>query len=181
MFEDDKDILDIYKEGKEEYAFNLIMRKYHERIYWHIRKLVGSHEDANDLLQETFVKVWCNLPSFREESKLFTWIYRIATNETLTFLKKKKVKYLLSLTDYESVIANKLESDPYFNGDGLQKELHKAIRLLPPKQRTVFNLRYFDEMKYEDIAEILGGSVGSLKASYHHAYTKIKESLEKIN
>jgi RNA polymerase sigma factor (sigma-70 family) len=176
---DDKEILSIYHEGgREEYAFNLIVRKYSERLYWHIRKLVSDHEEANDLLQNTLVKVWRFLPDFREESQLFTWLYRIATNETLSFLKKERLKYTFSLTDYESVLAEKLEADPYFNGDNIQRELYKSIGKLPPKQRVVFNMRYFEEMKYEDIAEVLGGSVGSLKASYHHAFTKIQKSLE---
>lgn len=179
---DDKDILDIYhEEGKEEYAFNLIVRKYSERLYWHIRKLVGDHEQANDLLQNTLVKVWKYLPDFREESKLFTWLYRIATNETLTFLKREKIKGLLSLSNYEDSACQKLEADPYFDGDNIKLELHKAIRKLPPKQRTVFTMRYFDDIKYEDMAEILGGSVGSLKASYHHAFSKIQKSLENLD
>lgn len=176
---EDKDILEIYhQEGKKEYAFNLIVRKYSERLYWHIRKLVNSHEETNDLLQNTLIKVWKHLPDFREESKLFTWLYRIATNETLTFLRKEQLRNTFSLTDNEAMVSNKLESDPYFRGDKIVMELHKAIRKLPPKQRTVFNMKYFDEMKYEEIAEVLGGSVGSLKASYHHAYTKIQKSLE---
>ncbi len=179
---EDKEILDIYREGgKEDYAFNLIVRKYSERLYWHIRKLVNDHDEANDLVQNTLVKAWRYLPDFREEAKLYTWLYRIATNETLTFMRKEKLRNVFSLTDYESVLSNKLEADPYFNGDSIQKELFKAIRKLPPKQRTVFNLKYFEEMKYEEISEILGGSVGSLKASYHHAYIKIQASLEKNN
>lgn len=176
---DDKDILDIYREGgKEEYAFNLIVRKYSERLYYHIRKMVGDHEQANDLLQNTFVKVWRFLPDFREESKLFTWIYRIATNEAISFLKRERMRYTFSLTDYETVLAERLEADPYFNGDNITKELYKAIGKLPPKQKVVFNMRYFEDMKYEDMADILGGSVGSLKASYHHAFSKIQKSLE---
>lgn len=179
---EDKEILDIYREGgKEDYAFNLIVRKYSERLYWHIRKLVNDHDEANDLVQNTLVKAWRYLPDFREEAKLYTWLHRIATNETLTFMRKEKLRNVFSLTDYESVLSNKLEADPYFNGDSIQKELFKAIRKLPPKQRIVFNLKYFEEMKYEEISEILGGSVGSLKASYHHAYLKIQASLEKNN
>ena len=176
---EDKDILEIYKqEGKQEYAFNLLVRKYSERLYWHIRKLTCSHDDANDLLQSTLVKIWQNLPTFREESKLYTWIYRIATNETLTFLKRKRLSSFLSLSDYDSVLENKLKSDKYFNGDKLQLALQKAILKLPDKQRAVFNLRYFQQMKYEDISEIMNTSVGALKTSYHHAYHKIKAELE---
>ena len=176
---EDKDIIEIYRqEGKEEYAFNLLVRKYSERLYWHIRKLTCSHDDANDLLQTTLVKIWQNLPTFREESKLYTWLYRIATNETLTFLKKKRLTSFLSLSDYNSILENKLQSDKYFNGDKLQLALHRAILKLPDKQRAVFNLRYFQQLKYEDISEIMNTSVGALKASYHHAYQKIKTQLE---
>lgn len=178
---DDKDLLDLYKEdGKENYAFNLIVGKYSERLYWHIRKMVASHDDANDLLQNTFIKAWKALPEFREESRLFTWLYRIATNEVLTFLKRKQLRSFLSLTDYSKKLENVVESDTYFNGDAAQKALHKAILKLPEKQRIVFNMRYFDELKYEEISEILGTSVGALKASYHHATRKIQESLQEL-
>ena len=176
---EDKKILELYRtEGKQEFAFNLLVEKYSERLYWHIRKLTCSHEDTNDLLQSSLVKIWENLPSFREESKLYTWIYRIATNQTLTFLKKKRLGAMLSLSSYDTILENKLQSDPSFNGDKLQMALHKAILHLPDKQRAVFNLRYFQELEYKDIAEILDTSVGSLKASYHHAYNKIKKELE---
>lgn len=176
---EDKEILNIYKEeGRQEHAFNLLVRKYSERLYWHIRKLTCSHDDANDLLQTTFLKAWKNLPEFREESKLYTWLYRIATNETLTFLKRKRITTLISLSSYEAVLENKLKSDKSFNGDQLQYALHKAIIRLPDKQRAVFNLRYFQEMKYEEISEIMNTSVGALKASYHHAYQKIKNELQ---
>lgn len=175
---EDKEILNIYKEeGKQEYAFNLLVRKYSERLYWHIRKLTCSHDDANDLLQTTFVKVWKSLPTFREESKLYTWLYRIATNETLTFLKRKRITSVISLSSYDAALENKLKSDTSFNGDNLQYALQKAIIRLPDKQRAVFNLRYFQEMKYEEISEIMNTSVGALKASYHHAYQKIKTEL----
>ena len=176
---EDKEILEIFKEeGKQEFAFNLLVQKYSERLYWHIRKLTCSHEDTNDILQTSLVKIWEHLPHFREESKLYTWIYRIATNETLTFLKKKRISAFLSLGSYEKTLENKLQSDPSFNGDKLQMALHKAIIHLPDKQRAVFNLRYFQELKYEEIAEILDTSVGALKASYHHAYQKIKAELQ---
>ncbi len=176
---EDKKILEIYRdEGKQEFAFNLLVQKYSERLYWHIRKLTCSHEDTNDILQSSLMKIWEHLPDFREESKLYTWIYRIATNETLTFLKKKRISAMLSLSNYNTTLANNLQSDPSFNGDKLQMALHKAILHLPDKQRAVFNLRYFQEMKYEEISEIMGTSVGALKASYHHAYTKIKSELQ---
>ena len=178
---EDREILEIYRtEGKQEFAFNLLVQKYSERLYWHIRKLTCSHEDANDLLQSSLVKIWIHLPDFREESKLYTWIYRIATNETLTFLKKKRLNAMLSLSSYDKVLENKLQSDSSFNGDKLQMALHKAILHLPDKQRAVFNLRYFQEMKYEEISEIMGTSVGALKASYHYAYNKIKDELQDI-
>ncbi len=174
----DKEILEIFrKEGMQEQAFNLLVQKYNERLYWHIRKLTCSHEDTDDLLQAVYVKIWRYLPEFREEAKLYTWIYRIATNETLTFLKKKRVNAALSLSNYSSVLENQLKSDSSFNGDKLQMALHKAILKLPDKQRAVFNLRYFQELKYEEIAQILETSVGALKASYHHAYQKIKQEL----
>ena len=175
---DDRDILNIYKEeGREEYAFNLIVRKYSERLYWHIRQIVLDHDQTNDLLQNTSVKVWRSLPDFREESKLFTWLYRIATNETLSYLKRERMKNIFSIERDSSVVHN-LESDPYFNGDDLKITLYKAIQPLPSKQRTVFVMRYFEEMKYEDILDVLGGTEGSLKASYHHAYQKVKKFIE---
>ncbi len=176
---DDKEIIELYRqEGKREYAFNLLVRKYSERLYWHIRKLTCSHDDANDLLQNILVKVWEHLPDFREESKLYTWLYRIATNETLTFLKRKRIGSLLSLSNYDKTLENKLQSDPYFNGDKLQYALQREIIKLPDKQRAVFTLRYFQELKYEEISEIMDTSVGALKASYHHAYQKIKTALQ---
>ena len=176
---DDKEIIELYRqEGKREYAFNLLVRKYSERLYWHIRKLTCSHDDANDLLQNILVKVWEHLPDFREESKLYTWLYRIATNETLTFLKRKRIGSLLSLSNYDKTLENKLQSDPYFNGDKIQYALQREIIKLPDKQRAVFTLRYFQELKYEEISEIMDTSVGALKASYHHAYQKIKTALQ---
>ena len=158
-------------------AFNLIVKNYSEKIYHHIRRFVYSHDDADDLTQEVFIKIWAALPSFRADAQLFTWIYRIATNESLNFLRKQKLRTILSLDSSDSILVKKLESDEHFNGDKIQTALQKAIIKLPEKQRVVFNLRYFDEMKYEDIAEITGTSVGALKASYHHAYNKIKETL----
>ena len=129
-------------------------------------------------MQDIFIKIWSALPSFRGDSQLYTWLYRIATNEALNRLKKFQREFALSLDAVGEALAARIDEDPYFNGDALQRELHKAIQRLPEKQRLVFVMRYFDEMKYEDIAEITGTSVGALKASYHHAYNKIKESLE---
>ena len=178
---DDRDILMLFKEGQEHYAFNLLVDKYSERLYWHIRKMVLSHEDADDLLQDVLVKVWNSLSGFREESKLFTWLYRIATNEALTFIKRAKLRAFLSLTDHAEKLDRRLAADPYFNGDNIQRIFYKAISKLPQKQRAVFTMRYFEEMSYEDISEILGGSVGALKASYHHAYHKIQKFLREAD
>ena len=175
----DKELVKMFHEGDNpNYAFNLVVRKYSERLYWHIRKLVISHDDADDVLQNTLIKAWNALPEFRGDSQLFTWLYRIATNESLTFLKKKRTKFLLPLVDVEKQLSNTIESDPYFNGDAIQKKLQKAILCLPEKQRIVFNMRYFDEIKYEDMSEILGTSVGALKASYHHAVQKVEKFME---
>lgn len=176
---DDNEILNIYREGgKEEYAFNLLVRKYSERLYWHIRQLVLDHEQTNDLLQNTFIKAWRHLPDFRGDSKLFTWLYKIASNETLTYLKRERLKGFLSLGNISDRVVEQLVADEHFSGDKVQIELYKEISKLPPKQRTVFTMRYFDEIKYEEMVEILGGTEGSLKASYHHAYNKIKKNLE---
>ncbi|MEE4198923.1 MAG: RNA polymerase sigma factor [Bacteroidales bacterium] len=171
----DKELLTLFKnKEKRNYAFNLIVRKYQEKLYWHIRKIVIKHDDADDILQNTFIKIWKGLDGFREDSKLYTWLYRIATNESLTFLKQKKTKYLLPIVDYENQLKDTLESDEYFNGTEIQLKLQKAILGLPEKQRVVFNMKYFEEMKYDDMAEILNTSVGALKASYHHAVKKIE-------
>jgi RNA polymerase sigma-70 factor (ECF subfamily) len=175
----DKELVQLFLEGDNpNYAFNLIVRQYRERLYWHIRKIVISHDDTDDVLQNTFIKAWSALPEFRGDSQLFTWLYRIATNESLTFLKKKRTKFLLPLVDVERQLSNSIEEDPYFNGDALQKKLQKAVLKLPEKQRIVFNMRYYDEMKYEEISEVLGTSVGALKASYHHAVQKIEKLME---
>ena len=172
---DDREIVQHFKiSGKEEFAFKILVEKYQERLYWHIRKIVIDHDDADDVMQNTFIKSWQGLSDFREDSKLFTWLYRIATNEALTFLKKKKSKIFTPWEDVENRLAESLESDPHFNGDEIQKKLQQAILKLPKKQRVVFNLKYFEEMKYEDMAEILETSVGALKASYHHAVKKIE-------
>ena len=172
----DKELLEMFRNGEtRNFAFNLIVNKYQERLYWHIRKIVVGHDDADDVIQNTFIKVWGGLETFREESQLFTWLYRIATNEALTFLKKKKVKSFLSMDDVESQLAKTLETDAYIDGNELQLKLQKAILKLPVKQRLVFNMKYFEEMKYEEMSEILGTSVGALKASFHHAVKKIEK------
>ena len=175
----DKELLEKFRDiDTRSYAFNLIVRKYQERLYWHIRKIVIDHDDSDDVIQNTFMKVWMGLDRFREDSQLFTWLYRIATNEALTFLKKKRTKFFLPLVDVEQQLASSLESSPHINGSEIQVKLQKAILSLPEKQRLVFNMKYFDELKYEEISDILGTSVGALKASYHHAVKKIEKFVE---
>ena len=174
----DKEIIDLYLDGKQDAAFTQIVNTYTERLYWHIRRFLCSHEDSNDLLQEIFIKVWAALPSFRRDAQLYTWLYRIATNEVLNHLRRQKVRAMISLASASGILARKIDEDPYFNGDTLQRELHKAMLKLPEKQRIVFCLRYFDELKYEEISEITGTSIGALKASYHHAYNKIRREIE---
>lgn len=163
--------------GKEELAFNNLVLKYQERLYWHIRKIVITHEDADDVLQNTLIKVWKSLPAFRSESGLYTWLYRIATNEALTLLKQKKRRHFVPWGDMEKGMSEQMESDPFFDGDEASLKLQKAILKLPTKQRIVFNMKYFDEVKYEAMSEILDTSVGALKASYHHAVKKIETML----
>lgn len=171
----DSELVSLFrKSNSKHYAFNLIVRKYQERVYWHIRRILGSHSDADDVVQNTFIKVWEGLENFREESKLFTWLYRIATNEALSFLKQKNRFKLVSVFGSGKELSESLISDVYFDGDEIRLKLQKAIMSLPSKQRVVFNMKYFDEMKYEDISDILGTSVGALKASYHHAVRKIE-------
>ena len=176
----DERIIELYECGQREEAFNGIVNAYTERLYWHVRRFLCSHEDTNDLLQDIFIKIWAALPGFRGEARLYTWLYRIATNEVLNHLRKQKFKALVSLDSASGILERKIDEDAYFNGDEMQRELHKAIQRLPEKQRIVFSLRYFDEMKYEDISEITDTTVGALKASYHHAYNKIKDDLQKI-
>ncbi len=174
----DSELIRLFHEpGKSNYAFNLIVLRYQERLYWHIRKLLIDHEDTDDVLQDTFIKAWNGLDGFREDASLYTWLYRIATNEALSFLRKRKKRFILPLFDSEHKLEEKLESDVYFDGDTIQKKLQKAILTLPEKQRIVFNMRYFDEMKYDEISKILNTTIGSLKASYHHAVKKIENFL----
>ena len=149
-----------------------------ESLYWHVRGLVGSHEDADDILQEVFIKVWRALPGFRGDSSLTTWLWRIATNEALSFLRKKRVRAALSFVSLDAEAERVLDSDPWFDGDEAQRRLAVAVSKLPLKQRAVFCMRYFEELPYEKISEITGTSVGALKASYHQAAEKIKASVE---
>ncbi|NDW19369.1 RNA polymerase sigma factor [Dysgonomonas sp. 216] len=174
-------IVMLHKEDMQHNAFSLLVKEYSEQLYWQIRKIVLSHDDANDVLQNTFIKVWNNIGSFRGESKLLTWLYKIATNESITFLNKQRTQNNIPLDDEENFMYSKLESDPYFDGDEAQKKLQKAILTLPEKQRIVFNMKYFDDMKYEEMSDILETSVGALKASYHHAVKKIEEFLISSN
>ncbi len=173
---DDKDLLQQFKnEATRDAAFTRIIKKYQEKLYWHIRRLVVEHEDANDVLQNLFIKVWKNLDNFREDSQLYTWLYRIATNESLTYLDQQKKRSSVSLSDEESHLTNKIEADKHFDANKLEWKLQLAIQKLPEKQRAVFNLRYFDEMPYEEMSRVLETSEGALKASYHHAVKKIEE------
>ena len=175
----DKDILKLYREGGREEAFRLLVLSYKERLYWHIRRMVLDHDDADDCLQNTFVKAWQSLDRFRGDAQLYTWLYRIATNEVLTFLNRKKIIGFLSINSNEAAFERRLAADENFNGTKVQLSLQKAVNKLPPKQKVVFSLRYWEEMKYEDMAEVLDTSPGALKASYHHAYQKVVDYLKK--
>ena len=176
---EDSDILTLFREGERDRAFNSLVRKYSERLYWQIRNMVQVHEDADDVLQNTWIKVWDALDTFRGDAQLYTWLYRIATNESISFLKKARLKAALSLTGHEQSLGNRLRADDYFSGDKLQLALQQAIAKLPPKQKAVFTLRYFQELSYEEISEIMETSVGSLKTSYHYAAAKVEEDVKK--
>ena len=163
---------------KQRLGFSHLVEEYSERLYWQIRKMVYSHEDANDILQDVFIKAWLNIENFRGDAKLSTWLYKIAINESITFINKAKTKLNVSIDDDDSFLINQLESDKYFDGDEAQLLLQKAVVRLPEKQRIVFQMKYFSEMKYDEISEVLGTSVGALKASYHHAVKKIENFLK---
>lgn len=174
----DEEIIQLFSQEKtREKAFSALVSKYQRRLYWHIRKIVIDHDDTDDVLQNTFIKTWKGLKNFKKESQLFTWLYRIATNEALTFLRQKNKKNTQSINDIEYQLSKSLESDNYFRGDQIELKLQQAILALPEKQRIVFNLRYYDEMPYEKMSEVLETSVGALKASYHHAAKKVEEYL----
>ncbi|SHN42019.1 RNA polymerase sigma factor [Chitinophaga sp. CF418] len=176
IHQDDKTLLATYRDpATKEKGFTCIIQKYQERLYWHIRRLVLDHDDANDVLQNVFVKVWKNLEGFREDAQLYTWLYKIATNECLTFLEKQKKNNSISLSDVETGLSNTLKADAQFDPNKLEWKLQRAILALPEKQRIVFNLRYYDEMPYEEMSRVLDTSEGALKASYHHAVKKIEE------
>ncbi len=178
MPDSDKNIIaDLKDVNKRDLAFHTLVVTYQERLYWHIRKMVMNHDDTDDVLQNTFMKVWRSIDKFREESSLYTWLYRIATNESITFLNSKKKRNMMPLNDISEYLLENLMSDPYFEGDEIQRKLQQAIIRLPEKQRLVFNMKYFDEMKYDDMSKVLDTSVGALKASYHHAAKKVEEFL----
>ncbi len=174
--QDDIELLTLFKdEGTKERAFTAILKKYQERLYWHIRRMVVEHEDANDVLQNMFLKAWKGLANFREDSQLYTWLYRIATNESLTFLEQQKKRSTFSMNDEENGLTNKIKADTNFDGNRLEWKLQLAVQHLPEKQKAVFNLRYFEEMPYAEMSTVLETSEGALKASYHHAVKKIEE------
>lgn len=175
---EDKELLaKIKNPDTRNYGFNMLVRSYQQRVYWHVRKMVVDHDDADDLTQEVFIKIHRYIDTFREDSQLFTWIYRIATNECLTFLEKKKRRFFLPIGDVESELSAKVDSSANISGDEIQKKLQKALLKLPDKQRLVFNMKYYEDLSYEQMAEITTTSVGALKASYHHAVKKIEEFL----
>ena len=175
---EDSEILSKFQDEKtRNEAFNLLLKKYQQKIYWHIRRMVVNHDDADDLVQDVFIKVWKNLLGFRNDAQLYTWMYRIASNECITFLNKKKQRNNVSLDDVVYELADTLADSSYFNGDQAQRKLQEALLTLPEKQRLVFNMKYYDDMKYEEISDVLGTSVGALKASFHLAVKKIEAFL----
>ena len=180
---DEKKVMEMLRadDASKSRAFEEIVRTYSEQLYWQIRHMVYSHDDANDLLQNTFIKAWQNIDSFQGYSKISTWLYRIAINETLTFLNRQKAIQTVTLDDPDINLEERLEGDPYFDGNETEEQLQQAIATLPEKQRMVFNMKYFDEMKYEDMSDILGTSVGALKASYHIAVKKIEDYFNNLD
>lgn len=159
----------------KEKAYTTLIKKYQEKMYWHIRRMVVEHEDANDVLQNVLIRVWNGLENFKENSQLYTWLYRIATNECLTYLEQQKKKSSVSLSDVESGLSNKIKADQHFDANKIEWKLQLAIQQLPEKQRVVFTLRYYDELPYEEMSKVLDTSEGALKASYHHAVKKIED------
>lgn len=162
-------------------AFNQLVRKYQQKVYWLVRKMVVDHDDANDITQDVFIKAWTALENFRGDSKFYTWLYRIASNESINFLNKKRKRFFVPIHDVENELSEKLEADPLISGDAIQLKLQKALLKLPEKQRLVFNLKYYEELPYEEISEITGTSVGALKASYHWAVKKIEDFLNETD
>ena len=162
----------------KEQAFRVLISEYKERLYWHIRKIVISHDDADDVLQNTFIKVFRSIDKFKQDSKLYSWMYRIATNESITFINKRAKERNVDISEIQQVRVASLSSDEWYTGDEIQEILQKAIATLPSKQQLVFNMKYFDNMKYDEISEILETSVGGLKASYFHAVKKIEKYIK---
>jgi RNA polymerase sigma-70 factor (ECF subfamily) len=162
----------------KERAFTAIIKRYQEKLYWHVRRMVIDHDDANDVLQNVFVRVWNGLENFREDSQLYTWLYRIATNECLTYIEQQKKRMSVSLDEVDTGLSNKVRADSHFDANRLEWKLQLAIQQLPEKQRIVFNLRYYDEMPYEEMSRVLDTSEGALKASYHHAVKKIEDYIK---
>ncbi|MDR1859820.1 MAG: RNA polymerase sigma factor [Bacteroidales bacterium] len=175
---DEKQLLSELRDGRlKEKAFGKLVAAYKQQLYWQIRRIVLDHDDADDVLQNAFIKIWKNIDSFREESSLYTWLYRVTTNEALSFMKQKRRQLTTRIEDERDsdYLLNSLHADPYFEGDEVQLKLQEAIALLPEKQRLVFNMRYFENIKYDDMEQILGTSTGALKASFHHAVKKIED------
>ncbi|MBS1952245.1 MAG: RNA polymerase ECF-type sigma factor [Cytophagales bacterium] len=175
--EDKELLLKIKNPDTKNYGFNMLVRTYQQRVYWLVRKMVIDHDDADDLTQEVFIKVHKAIDNFREDSQLFTWIYRIATNECLSYLSKKRKRFFLPIEDVAQQLTSKLDNSAHITGDDIQIKLQKALLTLPDKQRLVFNMKYFEEMSYEEISQVTNTSVGALKASFHHAVKKIEEYL----
>lgn len=175
----DEQIMELLRsEQTFERGFRLLMSQYRERLYWHIRRMVQVHDDADDVLQNTFIKVYRGILQFEGKSKLYTWLYRIATNEALTHLQGQHRHTSASLDDSANLLSNRLQADTWFDGDSVQLKLQQAIAVLPEKQKQVFNLRYYDEMPYEEMSQLLNTSVGALKASFHHAVKKIETAFQ---
>ena len=163
----------------KEKAFRILIKEYKERLYWHIRRIVISHDDADDVLQNTFIKVFKGIDNFKQDSKLYSWMYRIATNESITFINKRARERNIDITEMKQKLVSNLQSDKWFSGNDIELILQKAVATLPEKQQLVFNMKYFDHMKYQEISEILGTTVGGLKASYFHAVKKIENYIKK--
>lgn len=175
----DTELLEQFRDpAMREKAYTAIIRKYQEKLYWHLRRMVVNHDDANDVLQNVLIRVWNGLEKFREDSQLYTWLYRVATNECLTYLEQQKKRAAVSLSEVETGLENKIRAEQNFDANKLEWRLQLAIQQLPEKQRIVFQLRYYDEMPYEEMSRVLETSEGALKASYHHAVKKIEDYIK---
>lgn len=178
MIEEKELISALQSVNQRDAAFRTLVSKYKERLYWHIRKIVLDHDDTDDVLQNTFIKIFNNIHRFKGDSKIFTWMYRIATNESLTFIQKKAKKVNITIDEFKDQVISNLKSDVYFEGNNIQIKLQNAIATLPQKQQLVFNMKYFDDHTYAELSEILGTSIGGLKSSYHIAVKKITTYLK---